>query len=165
MPPIRQNTGRASTVLRGGNAGASSGVPFQFGESDGQRKVDFIGPFRERLSAARCATMRNIDDAESQFISLSACGPPLPTCAVHQSRQLSEVLRTCQSSDLHCPPLTPKPSVTRRCRVNFQKSGLSDFGTGRSYDLHVPAVIASPRDRLMPSRNSGFTSNNGHFWK
>jgi hypothetical protein len=41
----------------------------------GSAKVDVIGPFRKRLSVARCATMRNIDDAESQFISLSACGP------------------------------------------------------------------------------------------
>jgi hypothetical protein len=28
-------------------------------------------------------------------------GPPLPTCAVHQSRQLSEVLRTRQSNGRH----------------------------------------------------------------
>jgi hypothetical protein len=28
----------------------------------------------------------------------SVVGPPLPTCAAHQSRQVSEVLRTCQAS-------------------------------------------------------------------
>jgi hypothetical protein len=47
----------------------------------GSAKVDVIGPFGKRLSVARCATMRNIDDAESQFISLSAWGPLLPSPA------------------------------------------------------------------------------------
>jgi hypothetical protein len=39
----------------------------------------------------------------SRFYStaMSLVGPRLPTCAVHQSRQLSEVLRTCQASDQH----------------------------------------------------------------
>jgi hypothetical protein len=64
-------------VLRGG-AGASSGVPFQLARAMGSAKDDVIGPFRKRLSAARSATIRNIDDAESQFISLSACVPLRP---------------------------------------------------------------------------------------
>jgi broad specificity phosphatase PhoE len=34
---------------------------------------------------------------------MSASGPLLPTCAVHQSRQLSEALRTCQSNGRHSP--------------------------------------------------------------
>jgi hypothetical protein len=29
---------------------------------------------------------------------MSGLGPPLPTCAAHQSRLLSEVLQTCRSN-------------------------------------------------------------------
>jgi hypothetical protein len=32
---------------------------------------------------------------------MSVDGPHLPTYAVHQSRQVSKVLRTCQVSDQH----------------------------------------------------------------
>ena len=37
---------------------------------------------------------------------MSPPGPKLPTCALHQSRQLSEVLRTCESNRRHGPFLT-----------------------------------------------------------
>jgi hypothetical protein len=45
----------------------------------GGAKVEVIGPFGKQLSVARCATMRNFDDAEGQSGSPSAdaafCGP------------------------------------------------------------------------------------------
>ena len=65
------------------------------------------------LTTAACGGLRSTPDCRTRrtFLHLpyscaSPCGPtmlvtqgpPLPTCAVHQSRQLSEVLRTCRSN-------------------------------------------------------------------
>jgi hypothetical protein len=57
-------------------------------------RVLTLGP-----ACGSCKLQRRAHPEEG--VAMSLVGPPLPTCAVHQCRQLFEVLRTCRTSDQH----------------------------------------------------------------
>jgi hypothetical protein len=84
----------------------------------------------------------------------SVVGPPLPTCAAHQSRRLSEVLQTCRSNGYL--RAGPAPKLTSIISVDFppERDCLIGFLAG---SLRICLVLLAPAVLVNAQQPREFT--------